>query len=103
MPQNVRLRPGHGTKSSVIARMLHPSALVREKCPKKWQRERVESLVLVGQYFRVVRRGSPATNTFIMRNEDLPNEEVYATKRMVHITEEGPEEDLFDLERYSLD
>ena len=41
--------------------------------------------MVVGKYFRVVRRGSPATNAFIMRDEDLPNKELYATKRMIHI------------------
>ena len=59
--------------------------------------------MLVGKYFRVVRRGIPATDTFIMRHEYLPKKELYATKRMVHITEEGPEEDLLDLQRHSLD
>ena len=59
--------------------------------------------MLVGQDFWVVRRGSPATNAFIMCHEDLSYKELYATKRMVHIIEEGPEEDLFDLERPSLD
>ena len=49
-------------------------------------------MVLVGQYFWVVRRGSPATDPFIKRHEDFPDKELYATKRMVHITEEGPEE-----------
>ena len=56
----------------------------------------MEWLVVVGQYFRVVRRGSPETNTFIMRHEYFPNKELYAIKRMVHITEEGPKEDLFN-------
>ena len=60
-------------------------------------------MVLVGQDFRVVMRGSPATDVFIMRHEDIPNKELYATKRMVHITEEGPGEYLFNLERPSLD
>ena len=59
--------------------------------------------MLVGKYFRVVRRGSPATEAFIMRYEYLPNKELYATKRTENITEEGPEEDLFDLERPYLD
>ena len=63
----------------------------------------MEGLVLLGQDFWLVRRGSPATDTFIMRHEDFPNKELYATKRMVHITEEGHEEDLFDLWRLSLD
>ena len=59
--------------------------------------------MLGGQDFPVVRRGYPATDTLIMRHEDLPNKELYVTKIMVHIIEEGPEEDLFDLERPSLD
>ena len=36
--------------------------------------------------------GGPATNAFIMHHEDLPNKEIYATNRMVHIIEEGPKE-----------
>ena len=54
-------------------------------------------MVLVGQDFGVVRRGSPATDAFIMRHEDFPNKELYATNSMVHIIEEIPEEELFDL------
>ena len=60
-------------------------------------------MVLVGQDFRVGRRGSPETNSFIMCHEYLQNKELYATKRMVHITEEGPEDDFFDLERPSIE
>ena len=50
----------------------------------------MDGLVVGGQDFRVVRRGSPATDTFIMCHEDLPKKELYDTKRMVHITEEDP-------------
>ena len=92
MPQTVPLRPGHGAKASAIACMLHPYSLIRYNCTHIWQRDRVDGLVFVGKYFRVVRRGSPATDTFIMRDEDLPNKELYETKRTVHIAEEGPEE-----------
>ena len=53
--------------------------------------------------FWVVRRGGPAADAFIMRHGDFPNKELYATKRMVHITEEDPEGDLLDLERPYLD
>ena len=83
--------------------MIHLSALIRDKWPNRWQKERVEGLVLVGHDFRVMRRESPATDAFIMRHEDLSNKEFYTTKRMVHIIEEGPIEDLFILERPSLD
>ena len=61
--------------------------------------ERVEGMVLVGQYFWVVRRGGPENDAFIMCHEDFPNKELYATKKMVHITEEGPKEYLLDLEK----
>ena len=37
-----------------------------------------------------------------MPHEDLAKKELYSTKRMVHLTEEGPEEDRIDLEQPSL-
>ena len=55
--------------------------------------------MVVGKYFWVVRRGSTVTVAFIMRHKYFPNKELYATKRMVYITEEVPEEDLLYLER----
>ena len=51
----------------------------------------------------MVGRGVPLTDSFIMRHEYVPNKELHATKRMVHITEEFPKEDVFDLERPPLD
>ena len=103
MPQTVCLQPGHGANASEISRMLHPSSLIRYKWMKTWQREGVKEMLLVKKYFWVVRRGSPATDAFIMCHEYFPNKVLYAIKMMVHIKEEGPEEDLFDLERPSLD
>ena len=70
--------------------MLYPYVLIREKWNNTWKREMVEGLVLVGKDFRVARRGSPLPNEFIMNHEDLPNKELYTTKMMVNITEEGP-------------
>ena len=103
MSQIVRLQRVNGVKALTITRKLHPSVLIRGKWSNAYQRESVEGMVVVGQYFWVVRRGSPATDAFIMRHEDVPNKELYATNRMVYITEEGPGEDLFDLERPSLE
>ena len=54
-------------------------------------------MVLVGKDLQVVRRWGLATDAFIMCHEDSPNQEICATKRMVHITEEGRTEELFDL------
>ena len=66
--------------------MMHPYNIIRDKWPNTWQRERVEGLVLVGQDFRAMKRGSPATTAFIMRHEDFPYKELYSTKRILHIT-----------------
>ena len=62
----------------------------------------MEGLALVGKYFWVVRRGSPAAEAFIMRHECFSYKELYSIKRMVYITEEVPKEDLFCLDRPSL-
>ena len=59
--------------------MLHPYALIREKCPNKWQGSRVEWLVLVRHKYCVVMQGSPATDAFIMTHPDFPNKELYDT------------------------
>ena len=97
MPQTLRIQPGQEAKASSIYQMLHSSTLIRDKWTNTCQRERVEGLMLVGKDFWVVRRESPATDAFIMRHEYFPKKELYDTKRMVHITEEGPKEGLFDL------
>ena len=70
--------------------MLYPYVLIREKWNNTWKREMVEGLVLVGKDFGVARRGILGTGAFITCHEYLPNKELYDTKRMVHITEEGP-------------
>ena len=59
--------------------------------------------MLEGKYFCVVWRGSPATGAFIMRHEYFPNKRFYATKMMIHIIEEGPEEDFLYLEENFLE
>ena len=76
----------------MIARILHPSALIRDKWSKIWQMERVEGLVLVQHEYHVVRRGSRVTNVFVLTHPELPNNDLYATQIMVKITKEVPEE-----------
>ena len=48
-------------------------------------------------------RGGSATNLFIIRYEEFTKKEPYATKRIVHITEESPKEDLFYLGIHFID
>ena len=86
MPRTVRLRPGHGAK---ILSNLPDAAPLRSHhvhVANIWQRDKVEGLVVLGQAFWLVRRESPATDSFIMCHEDFPNKALYDTKRVVHIT-----------------
>ena len=85
MPRAALLRPGAGAKASVLARMLHPSALTREKWPNTWQKERAEGLVLLCNEHRVVRQLSPATDVYIMTHSDFPNKELYTKQRMARL------------------
>ena len=95
MPLIAQLHPGYGSKASVTSRMIFPSDLVRGKFPNKFQKERLEGIVLVLHENRDVRRGSPSINVFVVTHPDLPNKYLYATQRIFRIIEEVPEEDLF--------
>ena len=74
--------------------MLHTSALISDKWPNTWKRERLEVVVPAGIFFGWL--GGESSNRF-------PNKELCSTKIMVHIVEEGPKEDLFDLDRPSIE
>ena len=67
--------------------MLHTSDIIIDKLKHTCQMEKAEGLVIVGKDFLVVRMVIPATDAFISRHGDLPNKELYVTKRMVHIIE----------------
>ena len=51
--------------------------------------------MVVRQEYCVMRQEISEIDAFIMMHPDLPNKELYATKRMVQITEEGLEEENF--------
>ena len=85
MPHVARLRTSAGDKAYLISFMLYPFSLIREKWTNTWQKYREEVLVLVYHENHVVRRLSPATNTFIMTHPEFSNKEIYSTQRMVQI------------------
>ena len=51
---------------------------------------------MVCHEYRVVSQGIPETDVFIMTHLDFPNTELYATQRMVKITEESLETEPFE-------
>ena len=69
--------------------MLHPSILIRDNWTKTWRKERSKGMVLVRNEHRVARRGSMATDAYIIINPYFPNKELCAMQMMVRLIEEG--------------
>ena len=46
---------------------------------------------------KVVQRGTDAIMVFVFTHLDFPDEQFYATKRYIHVTQEGEEDSLFVL------
>ena len=58
---------------------------------------KVSGLVLIGQGIKVIRHIMEPVDIFTFLHGDMPNEELYAAKRYVHVTVEGPPEYFFQL------
>jgi hypothetical protein len=96
MPQ--RLRVGVGGVGSCISRFIHPSKPIRDKYVNRPKGHKLENLTVIAEGLKTVRRGGGPTNVFIFSHGDFPDVEFYAARRYLHITEEGPEDGLFDQE-----
>ena len=89
-------RAGVGATALCIARFIHPSTLIREKYPNTHQKERMKNLFITSRQVRSIRRGSKATEAYLLHHNDFKNVNFYAASRNMAITEEGPSESLFE-------
>ena len=86
---------GVGAKASCFARFVHPSAAIRQFFPTNQKSNKLDNLLITGEDIKVVRRRSPPTPCFLFRHDSFPDQELYANKRNVVITEEGHPEHFF--------
>ena len=84
--------------ASVMSEFVHPSRSIRHKYPNQLKNHKIEGVILVEVDAKVVRRGAHAILVFVFTHFDFPNEQFYAAKRYIHVTQEGEEDSLFVLQ-----
>ena len=93
-------RIGKDATLSILARYLHPTKYIREKYENMRNNQRVEDLVAVRMDRKIVSRREQVV--IVVTSEEFKDDdelvELYAVPRWFSVVEEGPEEDIFDME-----
>ena len=97
LAKSPNLRAGVGAVASVISNFVHPSKSIRDKYPNRPKNHKLHGVVLVEVDAKFVRRGANEIMVFVFTHFDFPAQKFYATKRYIHVTEEGEDESLFVL------
>jgi hypothetical protein len=85
---------GVGAVVSALSRLLHPSAVIREKYVNPQKGHRVENLLVIRRESRKI--NSRDQMAIIMRHDDFPGVELYCVERYAHINTAGPAEHYFE-------
>ncbi len=93
MPRNHIL--GKDATCSILAKFLHPSALVRDKFPNHENTLRLEGFKVVRQEVKRVSRRQQLC--VVCTHEDFPNTEMHAVKGWWTVTQPGPPDLYFDV------
>ena len=96
-PKSPKIRASVGAVASVMSKFVHPSRSIRHKYPNRPKNHKLEGVILVEVDAKVVRRGADAILVFFFTYFDFPEEQFYAAKRYIHVTQEGKEDSLFVL------
>ena len=91
------IRSGVGAVASAMSKFVHPSKSVRDKYPNRQKNHKLQGVVLAEVDAKVVRQGADAILFFIFTHLDFPDEQFYAAKRYIHVTQEVEEDSLFVL------
>lgn len=88
-----RKTPGVGARASALAKMLHPSEVIRNRFPNMDPALRLQDLVMVGEGTRRINRREQGA--YLMRHDDFPNVTFHCVKRFVRVDTEGAPEHFF--------
>ena len=80
-----------------MSKFVHPSRSIHHKHPNRSKNHKLEGVILLEVNTKVVRRGDNAILVFVFTHFDFPDEQFYAAKRYIHVTQEGEEDSLFVL------
>ena len=89
LPKPPKLRAGVGAVASVMSKFVHPSRSICHKYPNRPNNHKLEGVILVKVGKKVVRRGAYAILVFAFTYFDYPDEQFYAARRYIHVTQEG--------------
>ena len=85
-----------GETASCLARFIHPITPIREKYPNTHRKEILTKIFITDKQVMSIRRGSKATEAYVLCHNYLENVDFYAVSRNVTITVEGPSEIFFE-------
>ena len=97
LPKSPKRHAGVGAVTSVMSKFVHPSKPTRDKYPNRLKYRKLQGVVLVEVYVKVVRRDANTIMVFVFTNSDFPDQKFYAAKQYIHVTEEGEEDSRFVL------
>ena len=96
-PKYPKLHAGVGAVASVMSKFVHPSRPIHHKYPNRPKNHKLQGVILVEVDTKVVWRGADAILVFVFTHFDFPEEQFYAAKRSIHVTQEDKEDSLFVL------
>ena len=96
-PKPPKLRASVGAVVSVISKFVHPSRSIFHKYPNRTKNHKLEGFILVEVDAKVVRRGADTIMFFVFTHFDFPDEQFYAAKIYIHVTQECEDDSLFVL------
>jgi len=85
---------GIGAVASVLLRMLHPSAAIRERYNNVDHGTRLEGLLVIRREKRIVNNRNQMT--IVMRHDNFAGLELYCVERFVRVEMEGAPEHFFN-------
>ena len=90
-----RLCFGVGRVVSCMSRFIHIIKPIREKYPNRLKAHNLENLILIAESEISIQRGGGLAKVYKFSHLNFPDVILYAAKRYVHMTLEGPAEDFF--------
>ena len=99
-PKSPKLCAGVGAVASVMSKFVRPSRSIRHKYSNWPKNHKLEGVILVEVDAKVMQQGADAILVFVFTHFDFPEEQLYAAKRYIHVTQEGEEVSLSLLEEY---
>ena len=94
-----KLRLGANAKCTVLIKYLHPSKLVAETIRNSSSQDRLTGAIAVIQEFKLVNRKEVLV--VVLSDPRFRGKLIHAARRFVKVTEEGPENELFDTDPVS--